>query len=480
MKTLKIFLSIAVVIGGLFWAEPTTAQQNLTLYNMKALPQRLQVNPAKLPDSRIYVGLPLVSSFHMTLLNEGFRLEEFDQAFYEIPGSDSFGVNINQLGAIFSRDNYLSLNADVELLNFGFKVGKNYFHASSTFKNDFRLSYPGDAFDLLFQGNGGQNVGRTFNFNFGVDAMQTLDFAVGYSREVTNKLTVGGRVKRILGISTITTERNDVSFTTRESDFAYLVKSDIAINSASIYGNILADSNVNFEPPSSLSEITNGGWGLDLGAVYNITKRIEVSASIVDLGYINWESNTTRYESENPGNEFVFEGFEFEEIFGDSADIGESFQNLADSIIDAFNLDSSGQNFRQQLFTEFYLGGNFHLTKNHNAGLLFYGTFYNRKLRPGVTLSWNSRLSRIFSISASASMMAGTVRNVGLGAALNLGPLQTYFVSDNVLGAVNPLGSKVVNFRGGINLTIGRKAKKLKENKKDKKESSLTRTDMRI
>lgn len=480
MKLMKITGIIALVITGLFWAEPTLGQQNMTLYNMKALPQRLQVNPAHLPDSRIYVGLPVASSLHFTFLNQGFRMEEFDDAFYELSGSDSFGVNINQLGAIFSRDNYLNLSADLELLNFGFKVGKNYFHASSTFKNDFRLSYPGDAFDLLFQGNGGENVGRTFNFNFGVDALQTLDFALGYSREISNKLTVGGRVKRILGISTITTEKNDVSFTTRESDFAYLVKSDIAINSSSIYGNVFEDSSVNFQPPTSLNDITNGGWGLDLGAVYHITKRIEVSASIVDLGYINWETNTTRYASKDPGNEFVFEGFEFEEIFGDSADIGQSFQNLADSVIDAFNLDSSGQAFRQALFTEFYLGGNFHLTKNHQAGLLFYGTFYDKKLRPGVTLSWNSRLSRIFSVSASASLLAGTVRNVGIGAALNLGPIQTYFVSDNVLGIMNPLGSKVLNVRAGVNITLGRKAKKLKENKKESSNSGLIRTDMRI
>ena len=404
----------------------------MTLYNIKALPQRLQVNPALTPDSRVFVGLPGLSSLDMNFQISAFNLSAFSDAIYDVPNSDSTGLNISLLSDAFNKDNVISFKTDVDLINFGFKVKKNYFSVLSSFNTDFRLSYPGDAFSLIFEGNGTQstgetNVGRTFDFPLSADVLVTADIGLGYAREVTDKLTVGGAVRRIYGIATFNTVKNDITFTTRPSDFAYIATSDIEVNSASIFGNLLDSTTSTDDPAQSFQDNKNTGWGFDLGARYKINDKIEVHASIVDLGFINWETNTTKYASRNPGAEYVFDGFELDEIFGDSADIDESFQRLGDSLRETFQLDSSGGSFRQNLFTEFYVGGNFNLTANHNAGLLFYGSFYNKKFLPGVTISWNSKLTRIFSVSASASYISGTVRNIGLGNGVESGASSNVF-----------------------------------------------------
>ena len=50
----------------------TSAQQSNTLFFMHSLPEANYVNPAVQIECGIFVGLPLVSSFHMNIANSGF------------------------------------------------------------------------------------------------------------------------------------------------------------------------------------------------------------------------------------------------------------------------------------------------------------------------------------------------------------------------------------------------------------------------
>ncbi len=48
------------------------AQQNNTLFFMHSLPEANFINPAVQINCGIFIGLPLVSSFHMNIANSGF------------------------------------------------------------------------------------------------------------------------------------------------------------------------------------------------------------------------------------------------------------------------------------------------------------------------------------------------------------------------------------------------------------------------
>jgi hypothetical protein len=171
------------------------------------------------------------------------------------------------------------------------------------------------------------------------------------------------------------------------------------------------------------------------------------------MGLISWNADTRNIVSKNPGATFRYRGVDFNDYIGDSS---RGFEVLADTLLDVFALDTTRNGFNTTLFSEFYLGGNFRLNDKHNAGILLYGTFYNRQLNPAMTISWNSKLSRVFAISLSYSMTRGNFQNLGLGLVTSLGPEQFYFVSDNAIGALTG-NVKNLGIRFGWNHVFGRK-----------------------
>ena len=449
MRKIILTLLLFCFVGGAF------AQSNLTLYNMEPIPQRLSVNPALAPDCKWYLGMPALSSIDLNFASNALQFKSINESFKAVPGQDSFVIDFKQLSSgISGKNTFVNVGVNQEWLNFGFRVGKNMFTFGITEKVKTRVSVPKDLFKLAFEGNGGSNLGYDFNFNFGLDILHTREFAIGYNRRLLNdKLSVGGRLKYVRGLNVINTAKNDIIFNTNQNTFAYKVTADIEVNASTP----VLDDSLNIDPLDAiLGSPKNSGFGIDLGASYKLSDKITLTASVVDLGVINWQAYTKNVVSRNPGASFEYRGIDIQEYLGDSVQGGAGFEALADTLQDVFALDTSSNSFTTGLLGEFYLGGNFHITDKHNAGVLFYGSFYNKQFYPAVTLSWNSKFGRILALSGSYTIMRGSYANIGLGMGLNLGPEQFYFASDNLIGAVTG-NVKTLGVRFGWNHTIGRK-----------------------
>ena len=48
------------------------AQQDFILYHMPSIPQITQVDPASIPDSKVDIGLPVISGIYGSAFNTGF------------------------------------------------------------------------------------------------------------------------------------------------------------------------------------------------------------------------------------------------------------------------------------------------------------------------------------------------------------------------------------------------------------------------
>ncbi len=102
------------------------------------------------------------------------------------------------------------------------------------------------------------------------------------------------------------------------------------------------------------------------------------------------------------------------------------------------------------------------------AGALVHGELFRGSIRPSLTLSYTQNVGRILQATASYSMTNRAYNNLGLGMSLNLGFLQFYVVTDNILAArtaklsndnqsfTYPYNAKNIHIRTGINLTFGR------------------------
>lgn len=453
-KTVRILFCFLIFHQVLF------AQQNFVLYNMRFIPQSGYANPSLLPVGRINIGLPGISSIYANFGNSGFTLNDLFKTSGGVVSYNMDGV----LGKL-KKNNYITASIHVDLLSFGFKVQKNYFSFNLTEKADLWFRYPKDFLDFAWKGNGAF-LGTEKNFNFGINASHYREWGFGYIRELNEKLTIGGKFKLLGGMENVSTKKTDVKFYTDPIDFSYRISSDILINSSVDTGQY---SNLN--PTSYLFSFKNTGLGVDLGATYQLNEKFNFSASLIDLGYINWKSSTQNFYSKNPGATILYKGVGFDALGVDTLKLEKALQEMGDSLKNTFEIkDDHHDRYKTYLPAQLYIGGNYNINDKNYAGVLLYAQLLDKTFRPGITLSMSSRVGKVLSSVLSYSIFNRSYSNIGFGFSLNLGPVQLYAVSDNVLGMLLlnnykthngssfsvPSYTRSTNVRAGLNLTFGR------------------------
>lgn len=440
----KVVLIMAIVVTML--SATMKAQQNFTLYNMGMVPQRMYMNPALVHSNKFYIGLPVISSVYFNFSNSGFKYSDLIRH-----NGDSLYVDFDNMLGKLSDKNYISTAVNIDLLSFGFRVKKNYFSFNATEKINFRFRYPKKFMEFAWKGNGAM-LGEDVNFDFGINGTHYREYGLGYAREINEKLTVGGKLKYLYGMENVWTEDFDVSLTTDPNSYAITAQSNIKINVSGI------DSIGKGSVSDYLFKRKNKGFGIDLGGVYKLNEKLSLSASIIDLGFIRWKDNVSNYQSSNTDASYTYEGVDLNQLLNDTSE--NKFGALIDSVVNTFKLDTVHNSYSTRLSTQFYMGGNYNLTKKINVGALLYGQVFDKSIHPGLALSYNQRIANWFSFSLSYSMYNRSYNNAGLGLCFGNGPVQFYMVSDNLLGAVFPQNTKNLHLNFGLNLTFGKGSKK--------------------
>lgn len=461
MKLSNFFLA---AVFGVFMKS--AAQQNFTLYPMSSIPQSNMLNPSRIPDSKWHIGIPALNSTYLQYSNSGFSLNKIFGAL-ELKNPDTSILNLNRVLDILSKKNFIAFRFEQSWLQGGFRFQNHYFHFSAIEKANIRVSLPKDLFRFVIDGNGGPNLGETFSFGPKADAIHYREYALGYSYQLPKNLRIGGRIKLLKGYNILEVKKSTLDITTSSEDFSYLMKANIKINAASTYADFLnSDSTTPDFKPSNLMKSSNRGFGLDLGASWNFSDKLQFSASIIDLGFIHWNQNVANIVSSNPNASFNFNGIHVKS--SDTNDFNQYFEQLGDTLSKVFNLENTHQKFNSALSTEFFIGANYSITKRLNTGALFYGDFYNKRFYPGLTLNCQYRLGRAFSFNVTNTLYNRSWLNLGLGASVNIGPWQMYSVMDNVLFPFAISSLKTFSWRFGTNLTFGRERSKPKKVKGDK------------
>jgi hypothetical protein len=440
-------------------------QNNLTMYNMHTLPQRIEINPAQISDSRFYISMPGFASVHILYGNSGFKLRELAS----VNDSNHLVIHPLKFYNSLNKNNTIGVNSQFELFNIGIKIRKSFLTLSVSERIKSQFSFPKDIIGLFVIGNAGENLGKDLNFNFGFDVMAYNDICASYSRSfLKDKLRLGAKASYLNGILNVNTERSDIIFNTHAEDFHYTVRTDFKINTSSILDTINTDfkpENINYNVLKS----RNRGMAVGFGATYQLIPKIVLSASVIDLGFIDWKDNVQNFETVDKDKKAEFYGLKFQDFFSDNPNMDSSINVLMDTLKEKFKMKSTYKGYRTPLPATFYLGGNFWLTKRHSFGLLFFGNYYQKKLNPAMTLSYNGKLTKVLGVSVSYSLINRSFVNGGVGITLNGGPFQYYFVADNILGIIKYQNANTIDLRTGINFTFLRKDKQAGLSGKSKK-----------
>jgi len=481
MKKLAYILGTVLLLSA---PGMLNAQVSQTQYFL-GIPQANMANPAFRPSSKVYIGLPAISNMYLSVNNNMFKLSEMLQP---MPGYDS---TITILHPDYDLDSFLEslgntgklyMDASVQLLGVGFTVSNDwYVDLSISQKVNASVNIPTDLFTLALKGNE-SFIGSSVDLNgLGAKAMQYMESSVGISKNINEKLRVGGRVKILFGGvgAAIDNERLELDV---NDDFSHEIHSDLALNVSGPFDFYTNEDGFidsvevrdDINPFDIILNSKNSGVAFDFGAEYQLLPNLSLSASIVDLGFIGWKSDVFNLKATN---NFTFDAFDMTDVISGDKDIDDMMEELGDSLKNSFQLTDGTHKFNMGLPTKLFIGAQYRPIKSLGVGILSRTSFNQGLVSQALSLSGSFYAGDVFSTSLTYTMINRSYANLGLGLAVKAGPVQFYTIADQLpmtwvkftesggeSSFALPNRVDYITFRFGLNLLFG----KLKQKAVDK------------
>lgn len=450
---MKGFLNrrIWLVAGSLLLGMTVHAQYLRTSYFMEGTSSRLELNPGLQP-MRGYFNIPVLGSFNVGTSSNVLGINDIVDVLDS--GEDIF-LN-DDLYSRLKSDNRLNVNLKTDVLSFGWYAGKGFWNVNVDLRADVGASIPQSMFEYLRRVNNTEDINGSFsNMNFNLNAY--AEIGLGYSRQITEKLSVGGRVKVLLGIARAEMAVDNFDIYVDDA----LTNGDYTeLNPYQTYGSATVNARVSttmkggglsfdettgqidgFDIDGSNFGIAGAGFGIDLGASYKVWDNLTVSAAVLDLGFIKWKEGETTVAA--PAN-------------GSFEVTGSNYQDFLDGdflSMDRFNFvqdKEAAEDTKTTLASTILLAGEYGLLDNKlSVGAIYTARFAEPKTLNELTFSATYRPKNWFNIAASYSPIQAGGKSFGL--ALKLGAL---FLGTDYMYFGN--SSKAVNAFIGLSIPLGK------------------------
>ena len=475
--------SALVLLLAIIFAN-ASAQNSQVLYYMN-LPQNHLLNPALRPSNSVYVGLPIVSGINLNVNNNFIN---FSDVFMKGQTGDSVisilnpNYNIDDFLAKIKEKNSIELENTVQLFGLGFSAGKDmYIFLDINDRIDANMVLPKDIFSLALKGNE-QFVGSKIDLSsLRGDLKYYREVGLGFSRNFTNKLRIGVKGKLLFGITSASIDNRSLGIVVNDN-YTHTLDADLVVNMS---GPLKVTKNATTQKIESIefddshlktsSEILNFiegkknfGLGLEIGATYDLTDKISLSAAITDLGFIRWKKDVTNLVAKS---QFEFSGLNMVDVINGTKTIDQLGQEMLDSLKNSFNLSDTKDPFTTAMPFGVSIGGSYSVTKWFSLGFLSYSRVISKQVRESATVSANVNFRNVFSTSMSYTAANHRYDNLGFGLAFKPGIFQFYMMADRIPVVWNkivvdkstiplPTSWNTINFRIGMNLAFGNRVKK--------------------
>ena len=446
---LSCLLTLAA-IGGL------RAQVGTNLYYMDFVPQQSANNPAFQAPYDFYFGFPGLSGIHAQVNNDAFAWNNL----VERGVDDSLRFNVGKFVGRLHNRNLIGLDATEEILRFGFKKGENYFQVGLSAKVDANVVLTKPFLSFLLLGPG-QFLGENRFDHNAIDATAYAYLYFGWSRKISEMVTVGARAKLIGGLYNLSTKNLGITWNVLNDDMAdpslspytYELKVDGQIRS-----NMLTED---FKPGSlGLGGLgRDWGFGIDMGVSVDFAPNWRFTGSVLDLGAIFWKDAGARvYCSRNDSVNYPFQGLAELNVFGEDVRFDSLLSRAVNTIIDTLNFESDTNykhGYATMLPTTLMFGFDYTLLEQHRFGIVFKGKLLNNYFSADVGIAYTYTPCKNFAVSVSNTFGSSGPLNLGFAIAGNLGPLQLHLGVDRI-NSFNVAKMRTAAVTFGINFVIGK------------------------
>ena len=468
----KLMGALLLMMG---FVLPANAQFLRTSYFMEGTHYRQQLNPALIPTQG-YFNIPVLGSVNATVGSTSLGYQDIIDI---IDDSDNFYSNPDFLSRLKDKNN-LNVNVSTEILSAGWYKGKNFWSFNVGVRADIGASLTRSMFTFLNEMDALEDNWRNSNYDISgqkLDINAYGEVGLGYARQINNRLTVGGKVKVLLGIGNMNLKINNVMMNAKLpsdarisqlQDQNYLSGLDAAgitklkSEIESYHANLNVDAHLessfkglelvqedgqdyisDFDFDSGKLGIAGYGFGIDLGVSYKIMDNLTVSASILDLGFISWTKGATKIASANPesinmkGTSDV-NGIDANDIPNSITAIQNNITQLqadADGYMNRVNggdvldyemlqlqTEDVHKSRKSSLASTVVVGAEYGFFENKlGVGVLSTTRFVQPKTLTEVTFSANYRPKSWLNVALSYSAIQSAGKSFGLG--LKLGPV---------------------------------------------------------
>ncbi len=305
-STLKLIFAL------LAWTLSTAfiiSQNAQTGYFTDGFLYRHKMNPA-IANEKNYASLALGNN------NFSFRGNlALSDVFYKVNGKTATFMHPNfssaEVLSKFKDNNQLGLNANLQLLSAGFKAFKGYNTIGINVRSNTNITLPGELFRLAKEGIANQ----TYDISaFNSHADFYVEVALGHSHQINENFRIGGTLKVLIGGANIDAQFNKAQLVLGEDQWTVTSDAFVEANIKDLTYKTDLNEKTNNRYVSG-AEVIDGagingsGFAVDLGIDYQHNDDWNFSASIIDLGIINWKNNmlaSTNGEKIFSTDEYIF------------------------------------------------------------------------------------------------------------------------------------------------------------------------------
>ena len=286
-------------------------------YFMDAAQYGQQLNPAMTPAYG-YVHLPGVGNTSVSFWSNGLSLNDVLDVIKNEDDNDYF--TSDRFISRLKDTNYASINAGTDIIAAGWWHGKTFMTVNLSVKVSAGARMPQALFSFMRDVRGLSNVDYAdYECHIGgedVDVTAYTELGLGYSRPVDDRLTLGGRIKLLLGLGNARLRVRTLDVKTNlegipaDYNWASGDPSTPLQSTGTASVDVDADLECNFDgltlPTSGQGYIdelefkpahmgiSGAGAAIDAGLAWRAVGGLTFSAAVVDLGFIRWSKGSTR------------------------------------------------------------------------------------------------------------------------------------------------------------------------------------------
>lgn len=441
-----------------------------TSYFMEGSQYRLQLNPALAP-SRGFVHLPSIGHVQATFHSNSMGFDDVIDMIDNRDDADYFTGDrfYNNLVDV----NNATVNAGTDLLSVGWWSGKGFWTLSAVLKVDGYATVPREWFSFMRDMKGIEPVDfSNYTRQIGNEELSInayTEIAVGYTRQLNSWLTIGGRVKGLLGMGNMKLKVRDAVIETRIEDLPadfnwnnpdpmqlvgcrgtalFDVDADLECSFEGLelrYNNDNYLDDMKFEPKHA--GVAGCGAAVDLGMAFQVTEALSLSAAVNDLGFIHWSKGCTQYAHSNTAD-MRFSTDKPSELpyFAHVVTSGKALN------LDMLRLERDEQTVksrRTSLASTLALGGEYKVANDKlRLGVLYTNRFAKPRNESEFTMSVNYHPSSLVDLAVSYSPVMCDGKSFGV--AVKVGPL--FVGSDYVFLDKN---TRCCNALVGLSIPLG-------------------------